>query len=429
MKMQPSLKLYLIAMMIFTGITTIVVMSIISANYFIAGIDMPLNHHMRAQAFVRPVKDGRPMRSHDFIVATRWQDLPKQITSRLKEQDAQEGKLLKSLDGNPFFSEPKAGYFVMKLTRAGETRYVASMFERGPKHISAQSLSPHFIDILIIALLAILLFSIVPYLIMRQVTKPVGKLMAWTSTLSPSQLVKQPPDFQYNELNKLADLVRSSLISVQESLQREQEFLGYASHELRTPIAVTRTNSELLRKMVNKSMPVAKQLQVIERIERASLTMSDLTETLLWLNRQSDKSLPETQVCLGELIQQLLDELNYLQQNKQITVSVEVDDYTQQLPEALCRIILTNLIRNAIQHTQQGSITIKQQESFVSINNQEEQESEIKDNLGFGLGLELTKRLVQHYGWQYSNIYSNNGHKVEIDFSLITATKVDTSNN
>lgn len=420
MKMQPSLKLYLIAMMIFTGIATIVIMSVISAQYFLAGVDLPMSHHMRAQAFARPIRDGRPIRDREFIITQRWQDLPTQITDRLNVEDAEEGQLLKSIDGNPLFTAPSAGYFVMKLTRDGETRYIASMFKNRHKQMApqAQGISEQFIDILLIALLAILVFSIVPYLIMRQVTKPVAKLMAWTKTLSPTQLKQAPPDFQYNELNTLANLVQSSLISVQESLQREQQFLGYASHELRTPIAVTRTNTELLRKMVDKSMPIDKQLLVIDRIERASLTMTDLTETLLWLNRQSDKSIPEKLMSLGELIEQLLDELSYLLHNKEIELSLEVDDTQLMLPEALCRIILTNLLRNAIQHTQQGLVSIKQSESFVTIRNQEQMGNQIKDELGFGLGLELTKRLVQHYGWQYSNVYSNNGHYVEVDFSL-----------
>ncbi|WP_244225164.1 histidine kinase dimerization/phospho-acceptor domain-containing protein [Vibrio aquaticus] len=62
-------------------------------------------------------------------------------------------------------------------------------------------------------------------------------------------------------------------------------FLGYASHELRTPIAVTRNNSELLCKMISKGIPSEKQLVVLDRIERAGFTMTDLTETLLWLNQ------------------------------------------------------------------------------------------------------------------------------------------------
>ncbi len=103
---------------------------------------------------------------------------------------------------------------------------------------------------------------------------------------------------------------------MQQSLDREQEFLSYASHELRTPIAVTRTNSELLSKMMTVNNSPEKQIEVVERIKRASITMTDLTETLLWLNRSEGKSLVTENVQLGELTEQLVHDLDYLLEGK-----------------------------------------------------------------------------------------------------------------
>ncbi|MGJ8581599.1 MAG: sensor histidine kinase, partial [Psychromonas sp.] len=224
------------------------------------------------------------------------------------------------------------------------------------------------------------------------------------------------PDFHYSELNSLADIVRSSLQSVQESLEREQQFLGYASHELRTPIAVTRTNTELLRKMIEKEISTEKQLQVLDRIERASLNMTNLTETLLWLNRQADKSIPLTTLSLGQLTQQLLNELHYLLKGKKVEIQIQTDNSEQQLPAVLCRIIINNLIRNALQHTNEGKIVITQSGHQLTIHNQDLSENMVDNDLGFGLGLELIERLVKHYEWQYKNTATDNGHYVEINF-------------
>ncbi|MEF1230904.1 HAMP domain-containing sensor histidine kinase, partial [Vibrio fortis] len=190
----------------------------------------------------------------------------------------------------------------------------------------------------------------------------------------------------------------SSLSSVQESLEREQRFLGYASHELRTPIAVTRTNSELLRKMITKQLPAEKQLEVLDRIERAGFTMTDLTETLLWLNRQEGKSLPSYPVSLGKSIQQIVGELGYLLQGKSVEVTTTVDQTTLELPEGLCRIVISNLIRNAFQHTENGIVEIAQAGDTLSIVNRNTEPKIGRDDLGFGLGLELTQRLIAQYG-------------------------------
>ncbi len=416
MKIRPSLKLYFFAMMIMTGVVTISVMSVVSINYFFAGIDFSMSGAMRSHAYKQPVSNGNPVTINDFVVASQWDDLPASIKANLKEHELIEGDLLKHIDGNPLFAKPNAGYFVMKINRDGQVRYVSSMFTSEKNTTLTAGPPPEFLYIILIALVAIALFSLVPYFILRNVASPVEKLIAWATQLNKEQLSQPIPDFYYSELNGLATMVQSSLHSVQESLEREQRFLGYASHELRTPIAVTRTNTELLRKMMLKNISQEKQLQVLDRIERASFTMTDLTETLLWLNRQSNKFMPVKPVAIGLLSKQLLEELSYLLNGKMVEVTIETDETTHLLPEALCRIILTNLIRNALQHTSEGTVTIKQSGGCLMITNQNMTSSQTSDELGFGLGLELTARLVQHYGWQYQNVITSNGHYVEINF-------------
>ncbi|TEW54582.1 HAMP domain-containing histidine kinase [Psychromonas sp. RZ22] len=418
MKIKPSLKLYFLAMTIMAGIATISIMSVVSFKYFLDGIDFYMLNTMRSQAYKQPVNDAEPVMINDFVIANRWQDLPDPIKNHLNQTDLVEGELLKHIVGNPPFSRPEAGYFALKLNYDGQTRYVSSMFSKAEERIPIENNPSQFLYLIFIALVVMLLFSLVPYFILRKVTTPVEKLMSWTKKLNRKELVQTTPDFHYSEFNKLAAIVQSSLVSVQESLDREQQFLGYASHELRTPIAVTRTNTELLRKMISKNISPEKQLQVLDRIERASVTMTDLTETLLWLNRQSDKSIPSKSIEIGLLTNQLLEELAYLLTGKDVEVSIITDQSSHILPQALCRIVITNLIRNALQHTAEGSVTIKQNKTNLIISNKNVKGENNQDELGFGLGLELTKRLVQHYGWKYKNIATDNGHYVEIDFNI-----------
>lgn len=431
MKISPSLKVYFLIIMIITGVITISIMSAVSFNYFLTGIDFSMRNAMRSQAYKVQVSDGKPIMIHDFIVASRWEDLPTLLKNKINEQDLVEGELLKNIDGNPLFGPPKAGYFAMKVIRHGEVRYVSSMFSSPRRPLRGKPASlpffkggniPPFCYLGLISLAVMIFFTLVTYFILRKVTTPVERLVTWTKQLNKKQLSQPIPDFDYSELNSLAAVVQSSLKSVQESLDREQQFLGYASHELRTPIAVTRTNTELLRKMIVKNISTEKQLQVIDRLERASFNMTDLTETLLWLNRKPDKSIPLKTVSIGLLTQQLLEELTYLLNGKNVEVIIKTDQNTQQLPEALCRIVISNLIRNALQHTTEGKIVITQSLNKLFIDNQEFdhqefEQSNINNELGFGLGLELTERLVKHYDWQYKNESTTNGHYVEIVFS------------
>nr|WP_285817697.1 HAMP domain-containing sensor histidine kinase [Echinimonas agarilytica] len=305
----------------------------------------------------------------------------------------------------------------MKIVEGDKVRYAALVLEHLRKDEKFNGQLPPFFYIILTGLVAILFFSLVLIVVQRKIASPVERLRNWAKGLDKEQLTQPVPNFHYSELNSLAELIRSSLSSVQKSLEREQRFLGYASHELRTPIAVTRTNAELLRKMINKQIPTQKQLAVLDRIERAGYTMTDLTETLLWLNRQEGKSLPSQVLQIGELTKQIESELHYLLQGKPVDVNLSVDNAEAELPESLCRIVIANLIRNAFQHTQKGKVDIIQTDRKISIVNHNHGTETSEDNLGFGLGLELTQRLIAHHGWHYKTIHDEQAWKVEVIFN------------
>ncbi len=72
-------------------------------------------------------------------------------------------------------------------------------------------------------------------------------------------------------------------------------------------------NIELFRKLnvMSEAETKEKRLEMVERIERASLTMRHLTEVLLWLGREDIDALPHQQCQLGGLIQTTVDELSF----------------------------------------------------------------------------------------------------------------------
>ncbi|MCF7505710.1 MULTISPECIES: HAMP domain-containing sensor histidine kinase [Vibrio] len=417
MKIRPSLRIYVLLAILVTGVTTILVLSALSINYFISGMDVAMRGSMIAQAQQEVVKPGKPVTNQEFTVATQWSDLPQGIQSHIEQSNVELNVISKKVLGKSIFAPPKEGYFVMKVMKGDEERYVSAVFDQTRDHFLEDKALPHFVTILLTALAAIVLFFAILVLILRKVASPVEQLKNWAKSLDKDNLNEPTPDFHFSELNTLANIIRDSLSSVQSGLEREQKFLGYASHELRTPIAVTRTNSELLEKLIQKGKSPEKQLEVIDRIKRAGFTMTDLTETLLWLTRQQDKDLPVESTHLGELLQQINHDLTYLLSGKAVIVNLESDDTRCQLPLGLTRIVLTNLIRNAFQHTDSGTVDIVQSGSKVTIVNHNT-DGTIEDNhLGFGLGLELTEKLLAQYQWQYHNQELAGGREVWVDFS------------
>lgn len=404
MKIRPSIRLYFLIAMLVTGVGSITVMTVSAVNYFFSGMDVAMTGFLRSQAMEIPLGDGNtPTQIDDLTIAAKWEDLPQIIREYIDYNSLIPNQLFKKVDGIPVLSPPKFGYIAMKVVVEDKVRYVSltltNMDDDGDLFHEEV---PPFMYIVFTGVGAIFVFAAVLFLVQKKIATPVEQLRNWARDLDKDQLTQPVPNFYYSELNSLAELIQSSLSSVQESLEREQRFLGYASHELRTPIAVTRTNSELLRKMISKGIPPEKQLAVLDRIERAGFTMTDLTETLLWLNRKEGKSLPSKQVRVGELTQQVESELHYLLQGKTVEVRVVTDESELVLPEGLCRIVITNLIRNAFQHTQNGEVEIHQKGAQLSIINRNLEAQTQQNDLGFGLGLELTKRLMEQSGWRYA---------------------------
>jgi len=417
MKIRPSLRLYVLLAMLFTGVITIVIMSALSVSYFISGMDVAMRGSMSAQAQQAAAAPGHPVTAQEFTVATEWTDLPPEIQEQLKLSEVGFDEITKEIIGKSLFAPPKAGYFAMKVMKGDEVRYVSAIFKQELGNSFDDKALPHFITILVTALAAIVLFFVILILILRKVATPVEELKNWAKVLDKDNIERSIPDFHYSELNTLAGIIRNSVSSMQDGLEREQKFLGYASHELRTPIAVTRTNSELLEKLIQKGKSPEKQLEVVDRIKRAGFTMTDLTETLLWLTRQEDKDLPMNAIQLGKIIEQLTHDLEYLLNGKSVEIQLETDLSSSLLPEGLCRIVLTNLVRNAFQHTEEGRVSIIQNGLTVHVINQNVDGTNEDNNLGFGLGLELTERLLSQYNWQYQNKSLDTGREVYVDFS------------
>nr|WP_238937612.1 HAMP domain-containing sensor histidine kinase [Pseudoalteromonas sp. S16_S37] len=203
--------------------------------------------------------------------------------------------------------------------------------------------------------------------------------------------------------------------SVQESVEREQRFLAYASHELRTPIAVISSNVELIQKLLDRDAPKQKLIVGLNRIERAVSTMGTLIETLLWLNRGESHHVCIDKISISKLIQQLTSELEYLIRDKRVELVVDTDDTQMSLPNTVCRIVLQNVIRNAYIHTNEGVVSIIQTGPQVIIKNIDYL-PESSTELGFGLGLELTQKLILQYQWQFVSEEGENGRTVTITF-------------
>ncbi|WP_241824527.1 sensor histidine kinase [Vibrio splendidus] len=193
--------------------------------------------------------------------------------------------------------------------------------------------------IIYIALGYIFFIVLALWLYSYQVGKKTEQLVEWSESASNDLLTNPAPNFKFSEYNRVALYLEKALSKNAHLVEREQRFLSHASHELRTPIAIIRANMEILERI---SLPSDLQ-RPINRIDRASSNMQQITETMLWLVRKSETPPNQNSVSIAALLDNLIEELEYLIQGEEIDI---IRDYahapTIKLPETPIKIVVGN---------------------------------------------------------------------------------------
>ncbi|WP_104027731.1 sensor histidine kinase [Vibrio jasicida] len=423
MKIKDSLRVYVITVSAVLGLILAVVAGSYSTYNLYTGIDLMTKGVMLVKAETEEPQVGKPIINPPFIITANWDDLPLAFQLKFVEKDLAVGKLFKATE-----TEYRAGrnanrfiYLLIKSEVDAQTKFVAVKINKNAFDDFTDTLNinllPQLNYIVLFVAVLLTLFLIGVFFILRKITKPVEELKTWAMNIREKDDRSNIPDFKFSELNMMARVINSSLSAVQRSVKKEQEFIRYASHELRTPIAVIRSNSELMKKMIASDMPKERLLKNIQRIENNSLAMSDLCESLLWLNHENSTELKETMTSLGVLAELVVNEQRYLLDGKAVEVEVNVDSFECLHLSGMCKIVITNLIRNAFQHTIEGKVIIKQTGLEVEVINTDAKTNLTYETTGFGLGLLLIKKICDKYYWQYDEQVLANGRVVKVTFA------------
>lgn len=203
-----------------------------------------------------------------------------------------------------------------------------------------------------------------------------------------------------------------------------QEFIGDASHELKTPLTVIRGYSELL---ASDSSNVQKYAT---RINDESLRMSNIIDRLLKIAALDEGQLSESvSIDLVQYINSQIDTLKILQPNREI--SFDVNQLIVKAPYEVLDSLISNLLTNARIHTPEGApIHIAIKGRSLSIEDGGPGLAEIPDKPfkrfdssrsrvtgGSGLGMSLIQKSAKELGAKL--IFSKSelgGLKAEITF-------------
>lgn len=193
------------------------------------------------------------------------------------------------------------------------------------------------------------------YLLARKALAPVDRMAAAAAEITASRLdrrltVPNPGD----ELGRLARTFNAMISRLQRSFEEVRRFTADAAHELRTPLAIIRTEAEVaLRSRRDPEQDRRVLEDLLEEMER----LGRLVEQLLFLCRE-DAGLPtgpRQAIRLDQLARDVAGHMQAAAREQDLSLDVEaVTPCTVRGDADRLRQLLFNLLDNAVKYTPPG---------------------------------------------------------------------------
>jgi len=193
----------------------------------------------------------------------------------------------------------------------------------------------------------------------RRALKPVDNITQTAQEIEESDLSRRINVNTKDELGRLAATLNAMIGRLERAFQRQKQFTGDASHELRAPLAVIEAESSLA---LQKERPPNDYRKSLETISQEAKRMSALIDQMLMLAR-ADAGKEQwnlTPVDLGRLIRNLSTDIDVLCQEKGLSFQLgHMEDLVVKGDEARLRGLFMNLLDNAVRYTPSlGTISV-----------------------------------------------------------------------
>ena len=263
------------------------------------------------------------------------------------------------------------------------------------------------ISVLTAALTSLALGYWLSGVLVRQVTN-LSRQVSKLKPGEPREALAQPG--QDAEVAMLAGAFDDYQARIEQMIRREQEFTANVSHELRTPLTAIRTSCELL--LADPAL-VGKSRARVAQVNDAAGRMAEQVQALLFLAR--GQALGEVEpVALAECVAEAIEPYRAEIARKNLSLELDVPrEALLQLNYQALRLVLSNLVRNAVQYTERGFVRIGYAAKRLTIADSGrgistehlphvlERFFRAEDQAGgAGLGLDIVKRICDQYGWR-----------------------------
>ena len=208
-----------------------------------------------------------------------------------------------------------------------------------------------------------------------------------------------------------------SIKPVEESYNKQKQFVADASHELKTPLTTINTNVDVL--LSHQENTIGEEKKWLDYIKTETERMAKLTNDLLYLARidHDDRNVIFSKVSFSEAAESviLLMEAVIFENNVNLTYDITPDLFVNSSTEQLKQLVMI-LLDNAVKYTPKSgdiniTLTHESSDAVLTVRNTgvgisedaqkqiferfyREDKSRARESGGYGLGLAIAKAIT-----------------------------------
>ena len=259
--------------------------------------------------------------------------------------------------------------------------------------------------------------------------RPMYAMLQWLDSYKPGAKPSPVPvSADVKEFARLGRALQGAVDRSEELVERQSQFIGNASHELQTPLAIIGNRVEWLLDGGNLTDEQAAELFKIQSTLGRAVR---LNKTLLLLTKIENGKFPDSvEVDVARLVQDSVEMYSEIYASRQMTVRVDIeDDVKVEMNESLATTLVSNLIKNMYVHSAEGSsgcITISSDRLIIENDGEQALDGERifdrfyqgpKSKGSMGLGLPLVAAVCRTYSLGISYQFKQGRHCFTVDFS------------
>ncbi|EKD75692.1 MAG: hypothetical protein ACD_44C00049G0015 [uncultured bacterium] len=232
----------------------------------------------------------------------------------------------------------------------------------------------------------------------------LNKVAKEVANRAPAHLNPVDIDYVPIEIKPLVDELNRLFMRLQFAIEREKRFSGDAAHELKTPLAALKTQTQVALRAKDPSELRYILMNVISGVDRCTHVVQQLL-TLSKLSPEANAINDSIEVNLVKLTAEVVAQLAPIALEKDVEIVLNSEKgvvYVLANATAL-NILIRNLVDNAIRYTPSGG--------FIKVEIEVDQKNiilKVVDN-GAGIPEELRERVFERFYRVLGNVSSGSG--------------------